>query len=216
MDHLAYLTDRWNALLPGAAALGVELLDRYQQASRRYHDTRHLFEVIGHLDELRSSADDPQAVELAGWFHDAVYDPARTDNEDASARFAEDALPAYEVEQTTVAQVARLVRLTALHDPAPDDGDGAVLCDADLAILAAEQVRYAEYVHDVRAEYHRVTDQMFRERRAAILRGLLQRPTVFHTAEAVRRWEEKARRNIEGELQGLEPDVSEGPGQAPT
>ena len=56
MDQLAYLTDRWNTLLPGAAALGVELLDRYQQASRRYHDTRHLFEVIGHLDELMSSA----------------------------------------------------------------------------------------------------------------------------------------------------------------
>ena len=205
MDNLAHLTERWNALLPGAAALGVELLDRYQHVGRRYHDTRHLVEVLRHIDELGSGADDRRAVELAGWFHDAVYDPSRTDNEEASARFAEDALPAYEVGPLTVAQVARLVRLTAGHDPEKGDRDGAVLCDADLAILAADSLRYAEYVQDVRAEYHRVSEHTFRERRAEILRSLLQRPTVFRTADGIRRWEAKARRNVERELRRLEP-----------
>ncbi len=205
MDHLAHLTDRWNALLPGAAALGVELLDRYQHVGRRYHDARHLLEVLRHIDELGAFAVDSRAVELAGWFHDAVYDASRSDNEEASARFAEDALPSYEVPPHTVAQVARLVRLTAAHDPEQGDADGAVLCDADLAILAADALRYAEYVQDVRAEYHRVSEQTFRERRSEVLRSLLQRPTVFRTTQGIVRWETKARRNVESELRRMDP-----------
>jgi predicted metal-dependent HD superfamily phosphohydrolase len=205
MDHVAHLTGKWNALLPGAAALGVELLDRYQHVGRRYHDARHLVEVLGHIDELGAVASDPRAVQLAAWFHDAVYDASRTDNEEASARFAEDALPAYEVAPQTVAEVARLVRLTVAHDPDEDDADGAVLCDADLAILAADALRYAEYVQDVRAEYHRVSEQNFRKRRSEVLRSLLQRPTLFCTAEGILRWEARARRNVERELRRLDP-----------
>jgi predicted metal-dependent HD superfamily phosphohydrolase len=204
MDHLAHLTDRWNVLLPGAAALGVELLDRYQHVGRRYHDARHLVEVLGHIDELGAFAADPRAVELAGWFHDAVYDASRPDNEEASARFAEDALPSYDVAPQTVAHVAGLVRLTAAHDPEKGDADGAVLCDADLAILAADPLRYAEYVQDVRAEYHRISEQTFRERRSVVLWSLLQRPTVFCTAEGIQRWESKARRNLETELRRMD------------
>jgi predicted metal-dependent HD superfamily phosphohydrolase len=102
-----------------------------------------------------------------------------------------------------VAEVARLVRLTHDHRPEADDEAGQVLCDADLAILAADRERYDEYVHDVRREYAHLDDQTFRTGRAAVLRALLDKPTLFHTAFARDAWEDTARANIERELAGL-------------
>jgi predicted metal-dependent HD superfamily phosphohydrolase len=103
-----------------------------------------------------------------------------------------------------VAEVVRLVRLTAHHRPAPGDRDGQVLSDADLAILAAGPERYAAYVAGVRAEYATVPDGDFRRGRAAVLRDLLAKPELFHTAVGRERWEERARTNVARELAALE------------
>ena len=100
--------------------------------------------------------------------------------------------------------MARLVRLTATHRPEPDDRDGQVLSDADLAVLAADEERYAGYVAGVRAEYAHVADDDFRRGRAAVLRDLLAKPALFHTAAARDLWEERARANVTRELAGLE------------
>jgi predicted metal-dependent HD superfamily phosphohydrolase len=94
---------------------------------------RH-YHTLAHLAAMLAIVRPWPVVELAVWFHDAVYDPRATDNEEASA---ERSLPAVGAAPATVAEVARLVRLTATHDPAPGDGAGALLCDADLSILAA-------------------------------------------------------------------------------
>jgi predicted metal-dependent HD superfamily phosphohydrolase len=102
-----------------------------------------------------------------------------------------------------VAQVARLVRLTRDHRPEPDDLAGQVLSDADLAILAAGRARYDEYVHDVRREYAHLDDETFRAGRAEVLRSLLAKPTLFHTACAQAAWEDAARANLERELAEL-------------
>ncbi len=96
--------------------------------------------------------------------------------------------------------MARLVRLTATHRPADDDANGCALSDADLAILAAPAERYAAYVADVRREYAAVPDDAFRAGRAAILRDLLAKPHLFHTAHAREHWEAAARANLAREL----------------
>jgi predicted metal-dependent HD superfamily phosphohydrolase len=103
-----------------------------------------------------------------------------------------------------VAQVRRLVLLTADHDPAPGDDDGAVLSDADLAILASEPQRYGTYVRSVRAEYPHVPEEMFRAGRAAVLRALDAAPQLYRTAPARRMWESGARANLAAELTALE------------
>ena len=139
-------------------------------------------------------------MRLAAWFHDAVYDPHRADNEEASAHLAEEVLPGCGVAEDLVASVARLVRLTAAHDPAGDDHDGAVLCDADLAILAAGPERYGEYIADVRAEYAHVDDETFRVGRAAVLEALLGHDALFRTPVGRTTWEERARHNLAAEL----------------
>ena len=102
-----------------------------------------------------------------------------------------------------VDEVARLVRLTAAHDVADDDRDGAVLCDADLAVLASDDLRYSSYVEGVRREYAHVDDAAFAVGRAHVLSTLLDRPTLFRTAHGRSAWEQRARANVTAELARL-------------
>lgn len=180
------------------------LAERYREPHRRYHDLRHLQEVLQTVDDLADAADDVDAVRWAAWFHDAVYDVHRDDNEERSAQLAEQDLAALGLDRALVSEVSRLVRLTATHQPEDDDANGAVLCDADLRILAADPWRHAEYVADVRAEYAHVPDPEFRAGRAAILRALLSSGRLFRTERAYTRWEERARANLAAELRQLE------------
>ncbi|MFE0672065.1 hypothetical protein [Streptomyces sp. NPDC058867] len=197
------LRARGDADHPDPERYGEALLKRWSEPQRHYHTVDHLTAVLGHLDELERYADDPVTVRLAAWFHDAVYLPDRSENEERSARLAERALSEAGVGGERVAEVARLVRLTVTHDPAEGDADGRVLCDADLAVLASPPAAYAAYTAAVRAEYHFVPDDAFRTGRSAILRQLLDLPRLFRTPYGERNWEEAARRNLAGELEML-------------
>ncbi|MER7919371.1 MULTISPECIES: hypothetical protein [unclassified Streptomyces] len=190
---------------PEPAAYADRLLARWQEPQRRYHTLTHLTAVLDHIDVLETHAADPDVVRLAAWFHDAVYLPERSENEERSARLAERALPEAGVERARVAEVARLVRLTVTHDPAGDDRDGQVLCDADLAILAASPSAYAGYAAEVRQEYHFVPDDAFRQGRSGVLRQLLALPRLFHTPYGQEHWEATARWNLAAELEMLSP-----------
>ena len=187
------LEDRWP--LPDAEDVRDALLAAYAHPSRGYHDTLHLSEVLDRLDELPGG--DAVAVRLAAWFHDGVYD-GRPGAEERSAQWAESALAGRD--PALAAEVARLVRLTETHRPADDDPAGCLLSDADLAILAAPPERYGAYVAAVRREYAHVPDGAFDAGRAAILRDLLTKPHLFHTAYAREHWEAPARANVEAEL----------------
>ncbi|MGW3648471.1 HD domain-containing protein [Streptomyces sp. NPDC000878] len=211
------LRTRWTQTLKAAQATTAtptpyadNLLTRYQEPHRRYHTLTHLTAVLDHIDVLEQAeagyAPDPALVRLAAWFHDAVYAPDRSENEERSARLAERALPEAGVSAADTAEVARLVRLTVTHAPAPDDRNGQVLCDADLAILAAPPETYATYTAAVREEYGFVPEDAFREGRAAVLRQLLALPRLFRTPYGAQVWEEAARANVAAELARLEAD----------
>ncbi|MFD7242880.1 HD domain-containing protein [Streptomyces massasporeus] len=188
---------------PDPAPYADALLTRWQEPQRRYHTVEHLTAVLDRVDELERYARDPDVVRLAAWFHDAVYLPDRSENEERSARLAERALAEAGVPDAKTAEVARLVRLTVTHDPADDDPDGQVLCDADLAILASPPSAYAAYTTAVREEYHFVPSDAFREGRAAILRQLLDLPRLFRTPHGATEWEATARYNLTAELEML-------------
>ncbi|GAA1476713.1 hypothetical protein GCM10009623_11590 [Nocardioides aestuarii] len=187
----ADLAARWP--LPDHDSLRDELLAAYG-TGRGYHDLRHLAEVLDRLDDLGC---DDDVVRLAAWFHDAVYE-GRPGDEERSAQWAERALPA-----DLGPAVARLVRVTERHDPAADDEPGRLLCDADLAILAAPADRYADYAADVRADFAHVSDADFVAGRGAILAELLSRPALFATQRARDLWEDAARDNVAAELARL-------------
>ncbi|MEV6998605.1 hypothetical protein AB0N62_13055 [Streptomyces sp. NPDC093982] len=188
---------------PDPTPYADNLLTRWQEPQRHYHTLTHLTAVLDRIDELAEHADAPDVVRLAAWFHDAVYFPDRSENEERSARLAERALTEAGVPAERTAEAARLVRLTVTHDPAPDDPDGQVLCDADLAILAASPSAYAAYTAAVREEYHFVPNDAFREGRAAILRQLLDLPSLFSTPYGKEKWEATARYNLAAELEML-------------
>lgn len=188
---------------PDPSPYAENLLGRWQEPQRHYHTLTHLTAVLDHVDELADRAVDPDVVRLAAWFHDAVYLPDRSENEERSARLAERALPEAGVPGAKTAEVARLVRLTVTHDPADDDRDGQVLCDADLAILAASPSSYAAYTAAVREEYSFVPNDAFRAGRAEVLRQLLSLPRLFRTPYGQEHWEATARYNMRGELEML-------------
>jgi predicted metal-dependent HD superfamily phosphohydrolase len=202
------LDDYWPAVVRDHPELRLRLVAAYDDPARGYHDLRHLTEVLEHVSSLRRSEPshedaDGDAVLLAAWFHDAVHDGS-PDDEERSAALAERELAAVGLPSELVSEVGRLVRLTVAHRPADDDANGQLLCDADLAILAADDDRYQEYIDGVRREYLHVDDVAFRAGRAAVLRELAAKPVLFHTAAARSRWEERARSNLARELSQLE------------
>ena len=137
------LLTRWRGLV-GDEAAGRELLARWSEPHRRYHDVDHLRAVLHAVDELAGDASDADTVRLAAWFHDAVYSGRPGGRTSATARSSRrPCCPALGVEAQQVAEVVRLVELTATHEPAPADANGAVLCDADLAVLGGDPDSYA-------------------------------------------------------------------------
>ncbi|MEU4641234.1 metal-dependent phosphohydrolase [Micromonospora sp. NPDC023814] len=210
---MADLLDRWRAAARGAGATdatqrdraGAELLGRWREPHRHHHTVAHLTVVLDVVDAHASSAARPDLVRLAAWCHDAVYDPrAEGDaNERDSAALADALLTRSGLPANAVAEVRRLVLLTAGHAVDPGDADGALLCDADLAVLAAPPGAYDHYAAAIRREYAHVPDPAFRAGRARVLTGLLALPALFRLPPLATRWEARARANLTRELATL-------------
>lgn len=192
------LTQRWNAVMPAHPKLGMELLERWGEDHRRYHDRAHLLNVLESLDRLAEPGSPPRAVVLAAWFHDAVYRGVAGEDEEASAQLAQQRLDGG-LEAAEVAETVRLVRLTASHDPEAGDESGALLCDADLSVLGRSAQGYRRYLSAVRAEYAHVPDTDFAAGRAAVVRQLLALEPLFRTNAGQHLWEDAARRNLQSE-----------------
>jgi predicted metal-dependent HD superfamily phosphohydrolase len=194
--------EAWAALAGDSATSRTEwaaVVEAWSEPHRRYHGLGHLAAVLGLVGELAGAATDPDAVRLAAWYHDVAYEPDRTDNEQVSAERARVGLRGL-VPDARIDEVARLVLLTAGHDPEPDDANGAVLCDADLAVLAGPPDAYAAYASAVREEYGHLSDTEFTTGRIAVLEHLLALPRLYRTPEAAQRWAEQAAANLTAEL----------------
>jgi predicted metal-dependent HD superfamily phosphohydrolase len=194
--------DAWAELAGDSETSRTEwafLIGAWSEPHRRYHDLAHLAAVLGLVGSLAEHAGDPAAVRLAAWYHDVAYDPERTDNEEVSAERARVGLRGL-VPDERVDEVARLVRLTATHDAEPGDADGAVLCDADLAVLASPPEAYAAYASAVRTEYGHLSDEVFTAGRIAVLERLLALPQLYRVPAVAEEWTARARANMTAEL----------------
>lgn len=187
--------------IPGG--LYNQLVAAYSAGERHYHTLQHLRECLAHFEAAASLARRPAEVELALWFHDAVYDPRRTDNEERSADWAGRSVVAAGCEAAVAQRVQALVRATAGHQ-ASTNPDTQLLLDIDLAILGASPARFAEFERQVRAEYAHVPEPAFRQGRARILSGFLARPRIFGTAPFHDALEQRARDNIGQALAALQ------------
>jgi predicted metal-dependent HD superfamily phosphohydrolase len=203
MPDSADLRAAWSRLAGtggAAVAAGDDLLNRWAEPHRSYHNRAHLAAVLSHLDRLGPAA---VTVRLGAWYHDAVYQPGRADNEERSAELAREGLRAIGVEPGAVLEVVRLVHLTAAHRAEPADTDGAMLCDADLAVLGSAPAGYESYRRAVRAEYAAVDDGAWRAGRSRVLEEFLDRDRIFATQTGHRLWEQAAQANLSRELRDL-------------
>ena len=187
----------WHALAasPPSPALYAQLIAHYAEPQRKYHTRQHLAECIAQLAPALGLCAHPGEVEIALWFHDAIYDLERTDNEMQSALWAAQVLASAGLSAEVCERVKNLV-LATRHSALPATDDERLLVDADLAILGAEPARFEDYERQIRQEYSHVPFALFCEKRRAILAQFLARPQLYSSAFFRSALEAKARDNL--------------------
>ena len=173
----------------------------YGSAGRVYHNGEHIAECNDWLDRLSDWVQQPLEVQLAIYFHDAVYEIAESNNEAHSAALFGALAQPSGVAHGLVHRVGRLIMATATHAPAA--GDGRLLCDIDLAVLGASPGRYQRYARAIRAEYQTVPTSVYRKGRIQVLQGFLSRLAIYHTPPLFEQLEVLARQNLAQELAEL-------------
>jgi predicted metal-dependent HD superfamily phosphohydrolase len=174
-----------------------ELREHYAEPGRFYHTLDHVQHVMETVESLGSCARNLDAVRLAAWLHDVIYDSRASDNEERSAEYAERLCETLAIPKGRV--VASLIRKTKTHDT-EGDVDAQVLIDADLAILGANEAVYRTYAQRIRREYDWVPEPDYRTGRRQILTRFLTRPRIY---QLLNHLEEPARRNIAAEIAQL-------------
>ena len=179
----------------GGDSLRAALMAAWREPQRRYHTLQHLGECLDLFERVDALAAHRAEVEVGLWFHDAVYDVQRSDNEARSAAWLRDAARADGVAGDVVERICALIMATR-HAALPRGVDAQLLVDIDLAILAAAEPRFAEYERQIRAEYAFVPEATFRARRRAVLAGFLARERIYSTAQLHDELEARARANL--------------------
>jgi predicted metal-dependent HD superfamily phosphohydrolase len=178
------------------------LVEAYGETGRAYHTMTHILDCLKKLDEAGPAATGTDAVEAALWFHDVVYDPHRTDNEERSAGWAAQTLGLAGVPSTVVDRIVRLIRTTS-HAIPPREPDAALLCDIDLSILGGGPDEFGEYERGIREEYAWVPAPLYRAGRTRVLREFLEREPLYLTPYFHDRYESAARGNLRRALEEL-------------
>jgi predicted metal-dependent HD superfamily phosphohydrolase len=217
-DLAAGLSSAWQRAITTDMTLFERVLRRHREKHRHYHNVAHVTAVVAHVEQLIAAESelgplaDPSAVVAAAVYHDAIYEPESPSNERASGRLAQRDLTAigWPIERSD--RVVAMIEGTATHLD-PPDLDTAILFDADLAILGSDPPAYDRYVAAVRAEYHHVSDEAWRNGRSTVLQGLLDRTAIFATATGQDRWEALARSNLSAELASLGDAVNSSGGE---
>jgi predicted metal-dependent HD superfamily phosphohydrolase len=200
--------ERWRALLSATDAGGDaatwydRLVTAHSEPQRHYHTLRHIGECLAELDQAHALARQPIAVEWAIWFHDAVYDPKASDNEEQSAALAQHCLRDCAIHGPRADEVTRLI-LATKHSGASSDQDEALVVDIDLSILGRDEERFREYEDQIRREYAWVPLDVYAVKRAEILQRFLGRERLFSSDWFFERYETQARRNLAASIGAL-------------
>jgi predicted metal-dependent HD superfamily phosphohydrolase len=187
--------------------LRSELVRAYAAPERYYHGLRHIETLLALAREHSAALCDPEAVDAAIWFHDAIYDTRRHDNEERSAELATARLCSRGAEDR-VARIAIMIRATAGHTVPPFEDNGAtrdcaLFLDMDLAILASPAEEFAAYEQAVRREYGFVAEPRWIAGRRKVLAGFLARPAIYASAPFRASHETQARDNLRRSLANL-------------
>ena len=199
--------ERWKTLMN---VLGFEsnietynkLITGYSEKHRHYHSLQHLKYILLSFDESKQLAEHPHEVELALWFHDAIYKIFAKDNEQASAEWAKEFLQTQQASDSLIANVYKHIMAT-LHNAECSDNDSALVVDIDLAILGVSAEVYEKFEQNVRKEYRLIPSFIYRKKRKEILQFFLDRKNIYHHEFFRKKYENQARTNLETALINL-------------
>lgn len=196
------LCEDWSVPMATAEACWQPIEAAYTAPDRHYHNLDHLQGMIFHFHLYEDLLEEPESVLFSIFYHDLVYDVARPDNEAQSAALAAEVLPWLGRSQADIERCQQFILATQAHAPT-EDVDTQYLLDFDLAILGADPIRYEAYTRQIRAEYARFPDEIYRPGRRQVLQRFLARPTIFQTPEFQDQYEAEARENLFAEFQSL-------------
>ncbi len=199
--------ENFSASLVGIGArpdrgLFEQLQTLYSEPHRHYHDHSHVSECLAHVEVHRAHCANPAQAEAAIWFHDAIYDVRRGDNEEKSAELAQRELARLGAPVPTIDRVTEMILATKSH--VSDHADTVLLIDIDLGILGASPQTFERYDQRIRKEYDWVPDEQYLVARAGTLQGFLERPRIYQTAPLFERLEAQARKNLKAKIVELE------------
>ena len=200
-------SERWQQLmqklqLPGNPETCAALIQAYSEPHRHYHTCEHIHAALKHLDTALTLADDVATIELALWFHDAIYHPYATDNERKSADWAVAFLQDNGCQQTLIDCVDALIMAT-LHNKEPQNSDQQLMLDIDLAILGSPASVYDQFETHVRREYRWVPYFLYRKKRKQILQSFLERASIYHHQLFTSKFENQAKENLNRAIKNL-------------
>ncbi len=180
------------------------LTEKYSEESRFYHNLSHIKSLLNLFEAFKDQIKEQDAVRFSIWFHDAVYDIKREDNEEESARLASELLDELNVSVETIGSVRRLILATKSHNGRDLSEDAKLFLDMDLAILGMNEETYERYSKAIREEYSWVSERTYRTGRRKILDSFLNQEKIYFTDAMQKRFEKQARMNIDNEIRALE------------
>lgn len=180
-----------------------ELSALYSNPQRKYHNFDHIQDCLLQLETVRGISDDPLALEVAIWFHDAIYNPSKKDNEEQSALYAYEKLKVGEVSLEFTQKVKELI-LATKHLQSQKDHDFQFMVDIDLTNLAVSFEEFVINTQKIREEYTGLSDKDFKRGRAVFLRSMLTRERIYYSDYFFQRYEIAARKNLQESIVLLE------------
>lgn len=218
MQRIA-IKDGWHGLWYRVGAKGnnawrvyLDLVTCYTERHRYYHAFSHLMQVLKEFEQIKHLCANPDAVEMALWYHGAIYLLGEDDNKEKSAELAQKILHQIRLPDVFIDEVVRLILLTKEHNVTREDGkDGAMLTDVDLSIFGQLPFVFDKYESDVWKEYVRegkMSDDIFRQGRRKFVEGFLERKYIYRTPYFRAKYEKAAQANLKRSLAQLQTAVS--------
>lgn len=207
--------DRWNNInkdLNITNEIGEKWWDvvwkMYGEPQRHYHTIHHIEELFQHFDRCQKhySFKYPTLISLAIFFHDIVYDPKASDNEEKSAElFLEFAKECTSLTEDPIQSVKDWILLTKTHkvDKVDTEEDHHYFLDMDIAVLGRPDDRYKKYAAQIRMEYQHIPEEDYREKRAQVLKSFLNRERLFITDVFHKTYTTQAKQNLLNEIKRL-------------
>jgi len=186
-----------------AVELFKKIAEQYQSENRLYHNLDHIENLLNFLNQQKQQINNQDAIKLAAWFHDVVYNTEAKDNEEQSAEYAQNHLKQLGISEETLQQVITLIMATKKHEIVENNPDSAIFLDGDLAILGSNNEEYDQYAAKIRQEYAWVPDDQYKTGRKKVLEDFLNRPRIYFTEEANQTLGQQARKNLEREIKTL-------------